>query len=658
MQPQTLFFVLFALFSLSFSAADVPLFQGMPRTGTASGNESGFHGSLFIVEPISLPAVEKVPLPPPGSKLITNSEPHEPTLRDALVLLWQVTSRDSRRLYSKAQNSLVNSCASGLAIAKTWSQGAFRSFLWAVVSIWSLSIWVIVSWIFYLVTTFTMPVVCLVLLYAFTTFMVKALQWMFTGWPTCLALLILRVGKTIFTVPRFKRNYSEEKQVKGFVSLKIPQSPPRGCVLLVQHEDGSHAGYASCVKLFDGTLALMTCHHVGTGVPKGKVASSKTTNKIPLSLFTPLISSEKGDFMLMSGPPNWESLLGCKGATFVPASQLAKSKMRFFFIEKNEWMADHGEIVGPRDHWFATTLCNSEPGHSGTPIFNGKSIVGVHAGGENEQNFNVMSTIPPIPGLTTPQYVFETTAPQGRVFTDEDLGEMLQSVHSSVPQLHKFLSKTGKNWADYSDEEDFSVEIKNEPVQEPAAETTPPQLDTIEAPPVSESRQWYPRLPETGNEKGRAVCQNNSTPASAQNKGKEKEVVAEKAPANSTQPKLPESADGGKECLEKLLEKMVERIDLSAIEKKVVEVLAQKAMKKPRGSQRRRRPQKTSDDISKESTNGRYQPPHKRSPALKNAEASPSTTTQSKSKVVNGAPNSSKNTRSWVKKSPASAGRQ
>ncbi|AQX36219.1 P1 [Pepper vein yellows virus 5] len=654
MQLQTIFFALFVLSSLSFSAANVPFYQGIHRTGTASGNGSESLSSLFTVELTSLLAGTERPFPPLGSKPIATSEPHEPTLKDALDLLWQVISRDSGRLYSTARVNFQNSCASGLATAKRWLREAFQSFLWAVISLWSLCIWVIVSWTFYLVTTFTIPVVCLALLYAFTTFMVMVLLWMFSGWPTCLARLILKAGKTIFTVPRFRRNYSEEKQVKGFISLKIPQSPPRGSVLLVQHEDNSHAGYASCVRLYDGTLALMTCHHVGTGVPGGKVTSTKTPNKIPLRLFTPLISSEKGDFMLMSGPPNWESLLGCKGAHFVSASQLAKSKMRFFFIEKNEWMADHGEIVGPRDHWFATTLCNSEPGHSGTPIFNGKTIVGVHAGGENEQNFNVMSTIPPVPGLTTPQYVFETTAPQGRVFTDEDLSEMMKSV-TSYPQLEKFKSHTGKNWAD---DEDFEVEVKSKPTPAPVAQEAKPKSGAEGTPPVSKSRQWYPRVSESGNEKGRAACQTNSNPAPVQEKGKEKRAEAEKAPASSTPSKLPESADGGEKYLEKLLEKLVERIDLSTIEKKVVEVVAQKAMKKPQGSQRRRRPRRTSNDTSKEATNGRYQPPHKRSQGFNNAEASPSTTTQNKSKVASGAPSSSKNTLSWERKSPASAGQQ
>nr|CZQ50745.1 P2-RdRp [Pepper leafroll virus] len=526
MQLQTIFFALFVLSSLSFSAANVPFYQGIHRTGTASGNRSESLSSLFTVELTSLLAGMERPSPPLGSKPIMISEPHEPTLRDALDLLWQVISRDSRRLSSKAQKNFRDSCAYGLTTAKTWLKGAFQSFLWTVVSLWSFGIWVTVSWTFYLVTTFTMPVVCLALLYASTTFMVMALQWMFTGWPTCLARLILKAGKTIFTVPRFRRNYSEEKQVKGFISLKIPQSPPRGSVLLVQHEDNSHAGYASCVRLYDGTLALMTCHHVGTGVPGGKVTSTKTPNKIPLRLFTPLISSEKGDFMLMSGPPNWESLLGCKGAHFVSASQLAKSKMRFFFIEKNEWMADHGEIVGPRDHWFATTLCNSEPGHSGTPIFNGKTIVGVHAGGENEQNFNVMATIPPVPGLTTPQYVFETTAPQGRVFTDEDLSEMMKSV-TSYPQLEKFKSHTGKNWAD---DEDFEAEVKSKPVPAPVAQEAKPKSGAEEVPPVSKSRQWYPRLPESGNRERQSCLPNQQQPCPSARKGQGEEGRGRKGP--------------------------------------------------------------------------------------------------------------------------------
>nr|WMV94234.1 RNA-dependent RNA polymerase [Pepper vein yellows virus] len=529
MQLQTIFFALFVLSSLSSSAANVPLYQGMLRTGTPSGNKSELQGLQYTVESILLPAVEERSRLPPGFKPMTISKPLEPTLGDALDLLWQVTSRDFRRLFSKAQKDLQDSYAYGLTTAKAWLKEAFRGFLWTVVSLWSFGIWVIVSWIFYLVTTFTMPVVCLALLFACSTFMVKALQWMFTGWPIYLALLVLKAGKSIFTVPRFRRNYSEEKQVKGFISLKIPQSPPRGSVLLVQHEDNTHAGYASCVRLFDGTLALMTCHHVGTGVLGGKVTSTKTPNKIPLRLFTPLISSEKGDFMLMSGPPNWESLLGCKGAHFVPASQLAKSKMRFFFIEKNEWMADHGEIVGPRDHWFATTLCNSEPGHSGTPIFNGKTIVGVHAGGENEQNFNVMTTIPPVPGLTAPQYVFETTAPQGRVFTDEDLSEMMKSV-KSYPQLEKFKSPTGKNWADYPEDDDFFAEVKSKPAPAPVAQEAKPKSSAEEVPPVSKVPAVVSTSSRIGKRERQSCLPNQQQPCPRTREGQGEEGRGRKGP--------------------------------------------------------------------------------------------------------------------------------
>nr|WMV94193.1 RNA-dependent RNA polymerase [Pepper vein yellows virus 10] len=457
--------VLFALFSLTFSAAATPFNNGDLRSITGGRNISGPLGSLFTVEPLWLPTFAELPLPQSPSKLKETSRELEAEFKETLLLLWQITLRDSKLLYSKAQRNLENSCASGLATAKVWLKGVLNGLLWAVIFIWSSLIWAMCCWIFYLVTTFTMPVVCIVLLYAFTTFMVKALAWTLSGWPTYLAKCIYKAGKIIFTVPKFRRNYVEEKEVKGFTSIKIPQQPPRACVLEIQYDDASHAGYASCVRLYDGTLGLMTAQHVCDAALNGKVASTKTPNKIPLSQFTPLIISEKGDFALLSGPPNWESLLGCKGAMFVPASQLAKSKMRFHFIEKNEWMADHGEVVGPRDSWFAATLCNSQPGHSGTPIFNGKMILGVHVGADKDENHNLMATIPPVPGITSPQYVFETTAPQGRVFNDEDIDEMLKSISKSIPRLQDFKSITGKNWADY-DEEKKAAEKK---IQQEAA---------------------------------------------------------------------------------------------------------------------------------------------------------------------------------------------
>nr|UKD40715.1 P1 [Tobacco polerovirus 2] len=616
-------FVLFVFFFLSSSATTIPSWQGIPRTGTADGNLTVSPGSRFTVESESLSEKLLPPQPIFALKQRAASENREIEFNEVLHLLWHVILRDCRLLFSTAQQIFKNFCESGLTTAKAWLIGAFGACLWALISIWSSCIWVVISWIYFLVTTYTMYVACIALLYALTAFMVKALLWTFSGWPTSLALFIYKTGKNTYTALSYKKSYVEEKQVKGFISLKIPQQPPKSCILEVQYEDNSHAGYASCVRLFDGTLGLMTARHV---VDAGsKVASVKNTNKIPLSQFTPLITSNKGDFILLSGPPNWESLLACKGVAFVPASQLSKSKMRFYFMEKGEWMADHGEVVGPRDAHMAATLCNSEAGYSGTPIFNGKMIIGVHIGADNDFNQNLMATIPPVSGLTTPQYVFETTAPQGRVFNDEDIEVMLKSITVGIPKLQDFKSITGKNWADYEDD-DFSVEVK---------------------PPPSKAQSEE----EAGNEKGRAVCQTNSK-------------TGDKVPEASTPPVKPTPfkptdslAEEGK-CLEQLLTKLVERIDLSSIEKKVVEVLADKAMKKPQRSQRRRRPQKASNDTLQANTNGRYQPPHKRSQGSKGVEPSPATTNQNKSKVVSGAPSSSKNTQSWVKKSPASAGRQ
>nr|WFQ96446.1 P1 [African eggplant yellowing virus] len=661
---------LFALFSL-YSLA-TPSHLGLPLDGTHfRGNGNELIASPSTVELRHFPSINLSVLRPSRSPGRGTLDSKDLTFSDAYRLMWEVSLRDTKHLSLEATRILQNSFAFGRATLTNCLEKTLGTLLWMIVWIWSSAIWVSGYWIFYIVTTFTMPVVCLALLFAFTKFMVWVAEKMLAGWPVYLGKLFLRLLKTALTALSSKRNYVPEKSVKGFVSVKIPQSPPRGSVLLIQHDDGSHAGYASCVKLYDGTLALMTCEHVAMGVEGGRVVSTKTHNKIPLNLFTPLLISQKGDFALLSGPPNWESLLGCKGAMFIPASQLAKSKMRFFFVENEEWMADHGEVVSARDHWFATTLCNSEPGFSGTPIFNGKTIIGVHAGSEVEENSNLMSVIPPVPGLTTPQYVYETTAPQGRLFIDEDVSVLLKSVKTRIPDIAKFVSISGKNWADYSsdDDDDFfessvTFEGETKPAPVTASATPPIQFGTVPDK-LTEKQQWVPRAqPSSGNEKGRAACQNNSTPVTKA-KPVQEARPKQKAPATSTppkqqgslvkEPKLPELPKSEQEMFEKLMAKMVERIDLSAIEKRVVQVVAEKAMKKPKGSPRKRS-RKTSKPTSEDSTNGKYQPPHRKSPASKGADASHATTSQSKSKEVVGAPSSSKNTQSWVKKSPASAG--
>nr|WQB05952.1 P1 protein [Turnip yellows virus] len=549
-------------------------------------------------------------LPPPPQAVLTYTcqEPRplvEESYNDLLRAISQKSSSDFQNAYSLALSFSSDFCQSGLETLKDASFLAVEKFLWGLTRLWSSLILASFSMIWWLVRNFTTPVFCLALLYTVTRFMAKMVSFLFGGLPIWIISIIFSLLKKSFSALRSTPKCLYEKAIDGFKSFTIPQSPPKSCVIPITHASGNHAGYASCVKLYNGENALMTATHVLRDCPNAVAVSAKgLKTRIPLAEFKTIARSDKGDVTLLRGPPNWEGLLGCKAANVITAANLAKCKASIYSFERDGWVSGYAEIVGS-DGTDVMVLSHTEGGHSGSPYFNGKTILGVHSGASATGNYNLMAPIPSIPGLTSPTYVFETTAPQGRVFAQEDIAEiegLYAQVMKRVQQTEDFKSKTGKNWADEDDDDIFF-----------------------------ESKEDF---------SGNGV------------RGADRETNGE----GSSTPKT-NNVDG-KEMMEKIISSLVGKINLENIEKKVVEQISAKAMKKPRPS-RRRAPKKqpeSSKDTSPRSTTGKYQPPHVRSPASATAASCPNTTTPSKKKNQAGGKPSSGTIPRWVRKQAASAG--
>nr|APG31663.1 hypothetical protein [Turnip yellows virus] len=599
MNSKLMFF--FVLCSISFlftlEAASTVLFESTHLPF----NQSFAPGSLY--------KRDMLPPPPQVALIYTCPEPRplvEESYNDLLRAISQKSSSDFQNVYSLALSFSSDFCQHGLEILKDVSFLAVEKFLWGLTHLWSSLILASFSALWWLVSNFTTPVFCLALLYIVTRYMVKMVLFLFGGLPIWIILTFFSLLKKSFSALRSTPKCLYEKAIDGFKSFTIPQSPPKSCVIPITHASGNHAGYASCIKLFNGENALMTATHVLRDCPSAVAISAKgLKTRIPLAEFKIIASSDKGDVTLLRGPPNWEGLLGCKAANVITVANLAKCKASIYSLERDGWVSSYAEIVGS-EGTDVVILSHTEEGHSGSPYFNGKTILGVHSGASATGNYNLMAPIPSLPGLTSPTYVFETTAPQGRVFTQEDITaieELYSEAKARLERVANFKPKSGIYWGDVEDDDDIVFENKED---------------------------------KSGNGVRGTVRETNGE--------------------GSSTPKT--SNVDGKEMMEKIISSLVGKINLENIEKKVIEEVSAKAMKIPK-SRRRKAPKKqpeSSKDTSPHSTTGKYQPPHVRSPASVTAASCPNITTPSKKKNQAGGKPSSGTIPRWVRKQAASAG--
>nr|AAZ57425.1 P1 [Beet mild yellowing virus]QYA72326.1 P1 protein [Beet mild yellowing virus] len=644
-------FVLFSLLCLCCLVSSSTLGASFTLPGNASLYD--WPGSTITAEPLC-----------PALATLTYECPPEKTLKDFTLPeiqaeIWGRGYNAVEKFSFTVKQSLKSSFQYGVLKAKENYGRALRSTLKWIVLLWSYVIWALSCTAWYLLKNYTIEILMLSSLFAFTTFLVKLAVWIFGGWLTSLVNGLFALTKRILKTLSSRKSYVCERSVKGFLTFTIKQSPPRNCILQIQHADGSHAGYATCVTLFDGTNGLLTAQHVVDdfyeGDPKKtlKVVSTRNGNKIPLDEFRVTYTSEKRDQLLMHGPPNWEGVLACKAVHMIPASSVAKSKATFFALSDGEWHSSNAELVGTsKCGKFISVLSDTKSGHSGTPYFNGKSVLGVHIGSPKEfesENVNYMSPIPRFPGLTSPNYIFETTALAGKFFSQEEVEELMEDF--SLQEIYSIATARGKyiKYEACPDEETFHDVL---------TESSPMQGEGRAAPTAGTTGNASTHERSAGN--GKSPRAAPSTPREPSVKTAPQATYIAPQKRNMTNgrdagAKL-QATTATTDQISEIKKALIDKMDLKSIERQVVETLSSMAMKKPRSRGRRRSKNKQNnlDASSKPSTTGKE--PQKSAPVSSKSVSSPSFTSLNKKDARIGARSSPASTQNWRRKPEASGG--
>uniref|UniRef100_A0AB39A5B7 P1 n=1 Tax=parsley polerovirus TaxID=3238334 RepID=A0AB39A5B7_9VIRU len=526
------------------------------------------------------------------------------------ALMWAISMKISRgalNFSSNQQKNLNELLEYSFSSGKDILHAITEQSLWILVNTWCAVYFATIKIVWHFLNHFTMPTLALMLLTCVTMLVYRVMIWLYSKFPVFLITFPWTVVKFLMTR---RPKEVKEKACEGFVTFSIPQNPPKNSVVEISYQDGSHAGYATCVKLHNGHNGLLTAQHVCVSEDMA-VHSLRNGQKIKLELFKPLFSNAELDLSLYMGPPSWESSLGCSSVDIICAKRLALSDVRHFRFE-SEWRSYNGKVTGSFLRK-ATVLSNTKPGDSGSAYFSGKTVVGVHTGfSDSDDNFNLMAPIPDIPGLTTSKLVFETTAPQGKIFDDDDL----------------------KYFEDLL--EDYS---------------------RAEAQSIMRMRKGLEASPQNqGNEKRSTVCETNGAP-NIQKIKRETTIVSPPPPKENPLP--PQTAYlGQEEMMGKILEALVNRINLVDIEKRIIDRVSTQVANnhKSRGKRGGNKKPATSENTSQKSTAGKYQPPHSKSPGSVKSEQPPNITTQNKRKKVFGGVDSRSNTQNWRVKQPVSAG--
>nr|QYA72510.1 P1 protein [Cucurbit aphid-borne yellows virus] len=617
----------FAFFLLVCLCSSVSSYQGTMFIPLEPANASYWLDSTDIAVPPSHPQVQLIYDCPPQKTLRDFSS------RDITLELWERGYNETRQAFSEAMQNLQNLLMSGVRQFHTGLESLLHVILQTAAYLWTSLIWATACATWYLLSKYTIEMLTLASLYISTVYMVKMAAWIFGDLPISLLKAGLTMVRGTSRALWYKRSYNAEKSVEGYLSFKIPQNPPKNSVLQVQYKDGSHAGYATCVTLYNGTNGLLTAYHVA--VPGSKVVSTRNGNKVPLSEFRSIMESEKRDLVLLAGPPNWEGTLACKAVQFQSAQNLCKSKASFYAYDGEGWITSNAEIVGIAEgKTHASVLSNTDAGHSGTPYFNGRTVLGVHVGGAKDENFNYMAPIPPVNGLTSPSYEFETTAPQGRLFTQEEIEELIEEF--SLSEITSIMGHRRSHQMHDSRRHQADYEYESGNGQAAAtAETTAPDA-----------------TPAVGRTSGDA--QSPAAPSSP----KVNTYIPPNKRENRTASAVSPTTSASTGTLSEIKQAIMDKIDVHSIEKQVVQALADKAMKKPRSRRRGKRSSKnsqpTSQVSSKPSTPGNKA--GKKPQDSTKSDPSPSFTTLNKRKAQIGETKSANSTQKWVISQRASGG--
>nr|WBG54127.1 P1 protein [Beet chlorosis virus] len=505
--------------------------------------------------------------------------------------------------------------------------------MWGLIRLWGYVIWVVSSSTMgFLMNNLSLAIIVASLM-ALSVLMARAAQLFFKILQLCLPVLAARmVMSTFITMKRVcierPKSYVKECAVRGFTTWAVPMKPPKSSILLISHDDGSHAGYATCVTLHDRqstTIGLITCSHAPIN---GSVFSTVTGNKIKMESFKTLYDDAETDVKILFGPPNWESVMGCKALKLVTRDSLAKGPATIYTFGDNGWTSSQASIVGAYDKNKASVLSITDKGHSGAPYISGKNVIGIHSGGDVVDNVNVCSTIPKIVNLTTPRLVFETTAPQGRLFLEKEMDDLLeydwsgQEARAIVKERFERGLYEGKGVKSY----DFETTSDNVsyPIVPPhlpgnglsgADRQTTGTLESIQS-----------QMPACGDSSRHdlAATQPNFTPITqvAGTQMTPNQGVSVMTQATPSAPSVPSTEM-------ELMGLLLNRINLENIEEKVAGLIAKNVQKLSRPRRR------NLENFPRVNTGGAWVPPYRRSVGSKKSDPSPNSTTPNKDSIRN-----------------------
>nr|WBK56463.1 P1 protein [Wheat leaf yellowing-associated virus] len=597
-----------ALLFQSYSCLEQPstlsLYQQMGYSGSPS--TYGWLDSNNITE--LLADVE-------GASFTINSpiDPLNLTYGELFGHLSYKVSNDLKELRKEVSNLLRQYSTSTFCLMSEYTKSFVESLLWTIIKLYLSSLGMMIYLMgMILRTTLWKPVlVCafLAVVSTMTYWMLKKicsyipLWWV--GAPLIAPFMIIRWLASRLIRFVFGESSGDEKMVAGFKSFSVAMSPPGNSILEILHANDSHMGYATCVKLVNGEDALLTATHCCG--PDMKIRSLRNGYKIPMREFQIMFTSQELDITILRGPPEWKSLLGAKAVSFTPVNQLNKGPVSLYTYEDG-WLMHNAKVVGS-DKKYASVLSNTEKGYSGTPYWNGKTVIGVHKGfnyGDSSKNYNLMAPIPPIKGLTAPAYVYESPALQGDAFSEQEIEEIADhaaEIYEKATSAYTWKPRDGKHWWEMVEEEEEFEAASN---------------------PSS--------LPIQGNDQRGADH-------------------VEKPESTLAKP------DDSTEMLKEIVAQLVKNIDMTSITKRVEEKLlsqAQNSHQELKGRKKSQNTQKTSKNSSKLPTTGKKENATSQGSGVQ--AASQRYTIPQNRKAKNGGSASSQSTQKWRPKSPASGG--
>ncbi|ANF99514.1 P1-P2 fusion protein [Pepo aphid-borne yellows virus] len=468
-------FVLFFSLSLSLCGATLPasgtaLIQPQPLNFNSSFD--GLLSAEWVSPPPEVRWIEGTLQRPPQEQEETSCDY---SYRTIFQKLQENIQEDGKKLWLEGHQQLRDFSTNTYNLLRESVSDVCTLLIDSIIFLWSFILWGVVWCVFRFVKTYFLRALTIAFLVACTACMAKCLRAL-SGLLAPFPRLLLSVINFIYSVflgmltpfqsSKTRKTNCWEKQLKGWNSFEIPMNPPSKSVIEITYDNGSHCGYAVTVQTYKKTAsgafesAVLTSLHCLDGGDEKFLFSRRTGQGIPLAQCTTLAVWKSLDLCLLTPPANFQSTLGVKPCPMVCMDRLAGCDASFFRLnQEGAWSMTNCKLLGAQKDGSVAVLVNSQPGHSGSPFFNGKNVLGVLRGPDPDNNFNIMNPIPAIEGLTVPELRFETTAPTGKLFTDDNL---MKALAEEYTRMKNFVPASGKAWADYdSDEEYFEAAAKD-----------------------------------------------------------------------------------------------------------------------------------------------------------------------------------------------------